>query len=161
MAVDSISRDLLRAIQQQYVLDWNGIHGKPHWLRVHENGGRLSKLTGANKKVVALFAFLHDSMRNNDGRDLEYGLRAARYVQELAGSILDLGFADQDCLAKACRDHNEGFTRGDITVMTCWDADRLDLGRVGIIPQPDRLCTEAARDSVMIEWTYNRSIQSS
>jgi uncharacterized protein len=36
-------------------------------------------------------------------------------------------------------------------VQTCWDADRLDLGRVGIIPRPDRLCTEEARDPVLFE----------
>ena len=29
--------------------------------------------------------------------------------------------------------------------MTFYDADRLDLGRVGIIPDPRRLCTDAAK----------------
>jgi uncharacterized protein len=46
---------------------------------------------------------------------------------------------------------------GDITVLTCWDADRLDLGRVGIRPAAHRLCTDAARDPAMIEWAYRRS----
>lgn len=26
-------------------------------------------------------------------------------------------------------------------VQACWDADRLDLGRVGIIPDPERMGT--------------------
>jgi uncharacterized protein len=47
-----------------------------------------------------------------------------------------------------------------MTVLTCWDADRLDLGRVGIKPNPHRLCTAAARDPMMIEWAYKRSIRS-
>lgn len=47
----------------------------------------------------------------------------------------------------------------DITVQTCWDADRLDLGRVGIRPDPDRLCTSAAKESDLLEWAYARSVR--
>ena len=47
-----------------------------------------------------------------------------------------------------------------MTVQTCWDADRLDLGRVGIRPLAERLCTDVARDPVLIEWAYQRSIRS-
>jgi uncharacterized protein len=43
-------------------------------------------------------------------------------------------------------------------VQTCWDADRLDLGRVGKRPDPRRLCTPAARDRDVIEWAYRRSL---
>jgi uncharacterized protein len=44
------------------------------------------------------------------------------------------------------------------TIQTCWDADRLDLGRVGITPHPSRLCTEAARRPEMIRWADGRAI---
>jgi uncharacterized protein len=54
--------------------------------------------------------------------------------------------------------YTHGGTEGDITVQTCCDADRLDLGRV-VVPDPARLCTSAARDPDMIEWAYWRSIQ--
>ena len=27
-------------------------------------------------------------------------------------------------------------TEADITIQTCWDSDRLDLGRVGMMPEP-------------------------
>ncbi len=60
-------------------------------------------------------------------------------------------------LVTACRDHSDGFTRADVTVQTCWDADRLDLGRVGMRPDPGRLCTEAAREPGGIEDAYQRS----
>ncbi len=43
-----------------------------------------------------------------------------------------------------------------ISLQACWDADRLDLGRVGITPKPHRLCTEAARD--LIPWSHARAI---
>jgi uncharacterized protein len=45
----------------------------------------------------------------------------------------------------------------DITIQTCWDADRLDLGRVGTTPDPARLCTAAARDPEMLRWADRRS----
>jgi uncharacterized protein len=46
---------------------------------------------------------------------------------------------------------------GNITVQTCWDADRLDLGRVGTTPDPRYLCTAAAKQSDIIEWALRRS----
>lgn len=35
----------------------------------------------------------------------------------------------------------------------------LGLGRVGIVPRPDRLCTEEARDPVLFERAYRRSVR--
>ena len=40
----------------------------------------------------------------------------------------------------ACVHHTDGLTEGDVSVQACWDADRLDWGRVGIRPAPLRLC---------------------
>ena len=39
-----------------------------------------------------------------------------------------------DLLIEALTYHSDGYTVGDITVKVCWDADRLDLGHVGIRP---------------------------
>ena len=43
-----------------------------------------------------------------------------------------------------------------ITLQASWDADRLDLGRVGIMPKPHRLCSDAAR--ALIPWSHARAI---
>ncbi|MCZ4315583.1 hypothetical protein O4H66_19430 [Comamonadaceae bacterium G21597-S1] len=43
-------------------------------------------------------------------------------------------------------------------MLTCCDADRLDLDRVGIRPLPERLCTAVARQPVVLEWAYRRSL---
>ena len=51
-----------------------------------------------------------------------------------------------------------GLVEGDITIQTCWDSDRLELGRVGIKPLPERLCTEFAKRKDIIEEAYRRSI---
>jgi uncharacterized protein len=152
-----IAPDLLQHIRSQYALDVSGIHGLAHWRRVHENGLRLATLTGANAVVVELFAFLHDACRLNDGRDHDHGPRAAALVRSLHGSLIHLDRADLERLAYACEHHTRGWTEADITVQVCWDADRLDLGRIGIRPRADCLCTPVARDPVVIEWGWCRS----
>ena len=85
-----------------------------------ENGRSLSKETGANIEVVELFALIHDCRRENENYDLEE-------------------------LVYACHWHSHGHTTGTPTVMTCWDSDRLDLGRVGKKPLPKYLCTDVAK----------------
>ena len=149
---------LLKIIRDQFALDWNGIHGKAHWDRVRETGLRLAEKTGADPAVIELFACLHDSKRTNNGRDPEHGLRASVFARSLAGKAFTLPAAGLELLTEACQGHTTGLLVGDITVLTCWDADRLDLGRVGIMPHPARLCTQAARAPEMIEWAYRRSL---
>lgn len=151
---------LLEAIRAQYVLDFDfGIHGVSHWRRVRENGLRLAEQTGADTRVVELFAFLHDSRRFNDDHDPAHGTRAAEYARTLRGSLLHLDDDAFELLAHACRHHTDGLIDGHPTVLTCWDADRLDLGRVGIHPDPRYLCTDAARDPSVIRWAYERSVE--
>jgi uncharacterized protein len=72
--------------------------------------------------------------------------------------MFELGSDELNDLVTACKGHSDGLCEGSVTVLTCWDADRLDLGRVGIKPHPNRLCTDAARDPAVIEWVYRRSI---
>jgi uncharacterized protein len=154
-----ISKELIRVIRDQFVLEWTGIHGAPHWARVRENGLRLAERTGANVAVVELFAFLHDARRLNEFSDPDHGARAAEFARTMAGVTFELSVHELDLLVTACRGHSQGLSEGDITVLTCWDADRLDLGRIGTRPIPERLCTEAARDPQVLRWAYDRSLR--
>ena len=153
-----IESRLIQIIRTQFALEWTGIHGAPHWARVRENGLRLAESTGADPKVVELFAFLHDSRRLNDGHDPMHGQRAADFARMLAQEEIEIDSIALELLVESCQGHSAGQMEGDITVLTCWDADRLDLGRVGIRPDPNLLCTEAARMPEMLEWAYRRSI---
>jgi uncharacterized protein len=45
----------------------------------------------------------------------------------------------------AIEHHNNGLVSEDPTIGVCWDADRLDLPRVGIKPVADMLSTPHAR----------------
>ena len=154
-----ITPELTKELRRQFALDWNGIHGASHWARVRANGMRLADDTQARIDVIELFSFLHDSKRANDNYDPEHGNRAAYYAESLRGILFELDDSGLDLLMAACEGHSDGLMDADITVQVCWDADRLDLGRVGIRPDPYRLCTAAAKDSEMIEWAYARSIK--
>jgi uncharacterized protein len=87
-----ITQGLIAFARSEFRLDWDGIHGAPHWSRVRHNGLLLAEHTGANTRVVEYFAFIHD------------------------------------------------------------------LGRVGIRPDPFRLCNEAARQPALLSEAYERSL---
>jgi uncharacterized protein len=148
---------LAHYIREVFLLDWRGVHGAAHWARVRFNGLRLSRLTGANTKVVELFAFLHDASRENDASDPEHGERAARLARALNGRFFSLSSEELRLLEWACQEHSNGQLRADLSVQVCWDSDRLDLGRIGIRPDPRYLCTTAAQQPRMISAAYQRS----
>ena len=129
----------------QFALDLGGLHGPRHWARVWDNGVQLAQRTGARRGVVELFALFHDSRRLNEGTDPGHGLRGAELARRLLGLEFTLSHSDMDLLVRACSQHTGGLLEGDVTLRTCWDADRLDLGRVGISPDRRYLCTSAAK----------------
>jgi uncharacterized protein len=149
--------ELLGAIRRQYRISWTGIHGVGNWARVLDTGLRLASVTGADPEVVAFFALFHDACRRNDSHDPRHGARGAELAASLLGPRLGCAPARLALLLEACTHHTEGRTDADVTVATCWDADRLDLLRVGIEPSPRKLCTDAARDPDIIAWANDRA----
>ena len=135
-----------------------GNSGLTHWGRVYDNGMRLSEESRANRKVVDLFAFLHDSQRHHDGADIGHGHRGAEYAKTLRGEFFELNDDEFDLLYVACRDHTDEVIHDDVTIQTCWDSDRLDLGRVGVTPDPEFLNTESAKHPDTIAWAHARAV---
>jgi len=156
---EEITPELLDFIRSRFKLGFESIHGYNHWMRVCENGLRLAVQNGTDRRTIILFSFIHDIARENEGYDYQHGPRAASILRsEIQGRYLDLGEDDLDQLAEAIAGHANGHCLAGLTVQTCWDADRLDLGRAGIEPDPDRLCTAEAREPGIIQWAYERSL---
>jgi uncharacterized protein len=155
-----INKELIQRLKKTFKLDWNGVHGVSHWARVRVNGLLIAQENLANERVVELFAFLHDSKRQSEFRDSEHGLRAARFIDILSDDLLGISKTEKKLLCYACEYHSHGLLDEDITVLTCWDADRLDLGRVNIHPEPERLGTIIAKNPDFLEKAYQRSLQS-
>ncbi len=138
----------LAVVRPQFRLHFaGGIHGLPHWSRVWFHGRALAEAADVDPAVLAWFAFLHDSQRHNDGHDPLHGRRAADFAVRLRkdGVITELEPSAFERLCEAMRLHSDGHTEADAALQACWDADRLDLGRVGIRPHPTRLCTPHAK----------------
>lgn len=117
------------------------VHGIVHWDRVANNADLLNT-SDVDLLVVKAFAYIHDVERNDDGYDLQHGPRAAALVDEIRDT--ELAFLNDDeilQLKKACELHTTTLRTEDATVNACFDADRLDLGRVGITPNPDKMAT--------------------
>ncbi len=87
----------------------------------------------------------------------DHGPRAAALawrLRELTG--LDDGQLSE--LVGACDSHTVGPEEdADITVLTCLDADRLDIPRVGMRIRPDLLLTGAGRSPEMLSWAGERA----
>jgi uncharacterized protein len=125
---------LIALIKSQFKLDWHGVHGANHWARVLHHGKNIGQIRKADLLVVELFGFLHDSCRWDDYRDPK----------------------QLDTLCYALKHHSGGEVSSNKTIQTCWDADRLDLGRVGIFPSPQFLSQEA---NIFIDLAYDWSTQ--
>ena len=134
----SYDRDgLIGLIRKMFQCDWNGLHGINHWNRVAAHGRAVGQMQGLNVSdmvIVELFSYLHDSCRQNEGIDRDHGQKAAVMAYDLNGLCYDLDQIDLDRLFNAIAGHSFGGISKDIVIQTCWDADRLDLGRVGMVP---------------------------
>ena len=153
-----VKQDLIEYCCKVYQMDQNGFHGYAHWMRVLHNGRLLAKAEGANIKVLEPFCLIHDTQRQNENVDPKHGYRAAQFAKTLKGIWFDADDKEMELLEEALAYHSDGYTEGDITVQVCWDADRLDLGRVGIKPIPSRLCTHTAQSAHVLTAAHQRSV---
>lgn len=125
----------------------SSLHGESHWLHVTQVGHELAEQTpDCDLAVIFLFGLLHDSKRVSDGRDPEHGERASKFACQLhQQDCLPLDNGQLDMLMFACHEHDNGKTSDDPTIGICWDADRLNLWRVGHVPKPKFMSTEPAK----------------
>jgi len=147
---------MLKAIREQFKVGWHGIHGANHWARVLQHGITIGTERSADLLVIELFAFLHDSQRHSDDGDHLHGVRGAEYARSLNNVFFELTTPRMDTLCEAIEHHSRGHVHEQATIQTCWDADRLDLGRVGIKPSARFLSQEASQ---YIEEAYRWSRQ--
>lgn len=158
MVTDSPEQNFLNQVlelvnfQMRYDSEY---HGVQHWMRVERNGRWLaSKDDLADELVIRAFALIHDSQREEDGEDEYHGPHAAKYVdklQTIMGPDWILDVEQTYTLKRACNGHTAAHPDNyneltlDPTVACCWDADRLDMGRVGVEPEAEYLFTADGR----------------
>lgn len=130
-------------------------HGVGHWWQVWETGRTLAqRVQGVDLEVVAMFALFHDAMRHGEG-DFDHGERAWYLWDDVEGSLVLAGNqayrwnpTQSAMLYEALAKHSKGERHTNPTIGVCWDADRLDLHRLGVWPRPEFISTEAGLDLI-------------
>ncbi len=128
-------------------------HGLDHWFRVWKNAQLLSdREPDVDLEVVALYALFHDSMRKNDYDDPTHGLHGYKLWERFC-RMHDPGryftLRQRELFFEACIEHTQGLLSTNPTIAVCWDADRLDLHRIGIWPDAQYMSTHVARSLIM------------
>ena len=146
---DRIDPVLLDHILSEFVLELESIHGINHWRRVARNARLIAKYVTIDTDITDLFAYFHDSKREHDGGDPGHGERAANFILDTWDQgLIPLERDRMLLLCEAVSFHDEMRFHDDPTVGACMDADRLDLGRCGIIPNPLYLNHNASKQLI-------------
>jgi len=144
-----ITNKLISHLLKEFKLEWNGLHGLHHWMRVHDNGLWIaSQDESINKNVVMLFGITHDACRTEEHGEQEHGSNASRLVEKLQGEFFELEREELELLSYACLMHPYPIVSYEPTVGACWDADRLELTRAGIKVNPRYLSTTIAKEYI-------------
>jgi len=161
------NRDVLAALEP-FRRFRSTLHGPAHWARVHRFALVLAaqlKLPRPQRYCVEVFAWLHDLARVDDGGGRQHAIDGAEQVRTFASQVFPALSEDQVFIVKlAIRHHSDGLT-ADVaahqglfsncawptdlalnTVACCWDADRLDLLRLGREPLNQYMSTPFWRD---------------
>jgi uncharacterized protein len=123
------------------------LHGESHWKCVAWTGLQLvPDVPGCDATVLLLFSLLHDTQRLHEGHDPEHGARAAAFARRLHAADLFVLPSDRlELLCYTCAHHTSGGVTAEPTIGASWDADRLNLWRVGIRPNAKWLSTATAK----------------
>lgn len=163
----SSERELLAQLRRFTFFD-SHLHGPAHWVRVHRFGLILAdnmNLEESQARCVEVFAWTHDLARVDDGGGNQHALDGAAHAFPVMDALFDdLNAAERQLVSAAIRHHSDGMTADEAyfqgvldiegwtedelveTVAACWDADRLDLLRLGVPPNARYMSTECWRD---------------
>ena len=155
-------RDIVDALRPFALMD-SKIHGVDHWARVCRFGEYLAdriNLPPQYSECVTVFAWTHDLARYDDDGGREHAIAGAKYLDKVIPTVFPLLSGSQISIIRtAIYYHSHGYAadegqyagwfddlegkKGTIldTMACCWDADRLDLLRIGIEPDPYRMST--------------------
>ncbi len=156
--LERVSLELIQIAAKNYPLDPTGAHGPFHWARVIDNGRLLAKIYNVNPRIPELFGAFHDCRRQRESHGTAHGPRGAHALAAIAPTN-GLTFDELEYAIAACRYHTQTLFNFDvpIEIQICLDADRLDLLRVGITPDPEYLFTELAKTQAVRNWANERA----
>ena len=144
--------DYLKTVNETAYISF--YHGITHWQHVEAFGLMMwEQCPAADKEVIRWFAYLHDAMRGCDGYECEHGAAAAKFISRIRKTFLrDLTDGQIRTLKLACKYHTVRQHTDDLTVNICFDADRLDLPRVGIRPEVKKMASDIGKELALVPY---------
>jgi hypothetical protein len=85
----------------------------------------------------------------------EHGQRSAQFVLELKQIELEFLNDEQVNLLWFCKNHNDGIISDNVTIGTCFDSDRIELIRCGMVPKPSLMSTKTGIRIAEMQKLYN------
>lgn len=142
-------RPLLKAVIENHKLNIiESGHGLTHWLRVIDIGITLAYHNNVDPNFVIAFGLLHDSARTHDQHCFEHGPAACDVINKFR-DLIPLDDTQISELKTAVGFHTTAHPHPEQNIShelkCCWDSDRLDLLRVGIVPANEYLYTKQAK----------------
>ena len=121
-----------------------GLHGLNHVKRVVENAKTIAKNECPNHyDDIVMGAYLHDIGRVNDNGGNEHALQGFEISKQLLAKYWP--HLDHRKILTAIKEHADSLITDDPLIGSIWDADRLDLTRLGIKINPELLSTKTAK----------------
>lgn len=119
------------------------IHGINHLRQVAYLAGRFAYSINECEETAIIGGYLHDCARENDGNGNSHAHESAL----LATKIISKFYPEINIerVYNAIFFHADGLITDDPFIGCIWDADRLNLVRIGIIPKVELLSTEVAK----------------
>lgn len=121
-----------------------GIHGIDHVKRVVENAKIIAKKECPNNyDDIVIGAYLHDIGRIDDNGGNEHAFRGFEISKQLLAKYWP--HLNHKKILTAIKEHADSLITDDPLIGSIWDADRLDLTRLGIKINLELLSTQTAK----------------
>lgn len=121
-----------------------GLHGFGHIERVVEYAKLIAKKECPGKyEDIIVGAYLHDVGRIDDSENNEHALKSAEIAEFLISRHWP--WLDKKKIVEAIKYHADGDVTDDHVIGAIWDADRLDLDRIGKVIDCNLLSTKTAK----------------
>ncbi len=150
---------LLKALKENFSLKDSDYHNIKHWNRVYKISKFLSTHYNIKSKVFKYFALFHDIGRTDETNNYEHG-DDGRNLALKYRKYIDLNDDDFERLIYACKWHTKPLDINnklykDKVVKICWDSDRLDLVRLNIKINKDKLFNKFSKSDECLEFAKN------
>jgi len=117
----------------------SALHGISHLRQVSLLAGKIASASGADVESAMVAGFLHDAGRTDDFGGNQHALDSAILARPLLIRLYP--HIDADLVCYAIARHADGMTTDDPLIGSLWDADRLELKRIGRYVREDLLST--------------------